>query len=70
MQTKHPLTDYREGRGLSQDDLAKLIGVTRWTVNRIECGKRKPSIELVGKIVGLSGGQLSANDFLPQNEPA
>jgi DNA-binding XRE family transcriptional regulator len=41
MSPKHPLT---------QDDFAKLIGTSRWTVNSIETGRRKPSRDLIVRI--------------------
>lgn len=54
---KHPLTDFREREGLSQDDLAKLIGVTRETVTRWENGSRKPDEERLPKIAKETGIQ-------------
>lgn len=36
---------FRKSRGLSQDNLAKIAGVDRKTINRIENGKHSPSLE-------------------------
>lgn len=45
----------REGRTLSQGDLAKHLGVSRQTVNAIETGKYLPSLPLafaIGRFFG------------------
>ena len=55
MKTKHPITVWRAGEGLSQKDLAAKLGVTRWSVVAIETGRRKPSFTLVQSIVDLTG---------------
>lgn len=36
----------RAGKDLSQDDLAKLVGVSRQTINSIEKGDYNPTIKL------------------------
>lgn len=55
----NPLKDFRTREGLSQDDLAKLIGVTRETVTRWENGSRKPDEERLSKIAKETGIQPS-----------
>lgn len=62
METKHPLTQWRNSQEpkLSQEDLAKLIGVSRWYVNRLEVGATTPSFTLAMKIEALTGVQPSA----------
>lgn len=40
----------RQDRGLSQDGLAKLLGVSRQTVNAIETGRYDPSLPLAIRI--------------------
>jgi putative transcriptional regulator len=45
----------REGRSLSQGDLAKDLGVSRQTINAIETGKYLPSLPLamaIGRYFG------------------
>jgi transcriptional regulator with XRE-family HTH domain len=37
----------RERDGLSQDELAELVGVARNTISRIETGSRSPSVEVL-----------------------
>lgn len=60
----HPLTVYRKRRGISQDEIAKRVGVTRWTITSIETGRRTPSFGLVAKLIEASRGELNANDFV------
>ena len=48
MQTK--LKVYRAMQNITQEDLAKAIGVTRQTVIAMEKGKYNPSLELAFKI--------------------
>lgn len=49
------MIDARQRRGLTQADLAKQIGCTRKTINRIECGKSSPSLKLVVEIADVLG---------------
>lgn len=61
----------REAAGMSQDELAAAAGVTRWTINRIESGDRNPSLDLMQKIMGALGGDVSADIFMrPAPAPA
>lgn len=50
-----PLKAFRTREGLSQDDLAKLIGVTRETITRWENGTRKPDEDKLPKIAKETG---------------
>lgn len=43
---RNDLPERREGRDLSQGDLAAEVGVTRQTINSIERGRYDPSLEL------------------------
>lgn len=54
----------RSSAGLSQDDLARLSGVSRWTINRIELGERDPSFALMQKIIEATAGAVTPNDFI------
>lgn len=53
----HPLQAFRERHDppLSQTDLAKLLGVTRPTVNRWEAGRRKIDDDKLPEVVKLTG---------------
>ena len=43
---KNRVEQLRKGRGLNQDDFAKLLRVSRQTISAIETGKYNPSLEL------------------------
>ena len=47
---KNRLKVARAERGLSQGDLAKLVGVSRQTINAIEKGEYNPTINLCRSI--------------------
>ncbi|ACS90440.1 helix-turn-helix transcriptional regulator [Thermococcus sibiricus] len=47
---KNRLRELRELKGLTQEDLAKTLGVTRQTIIAIEKGKYDPSLRLAFKI--------------------
>jgi putative transcriptional regulator len=40
------IRDYRLERGLTQDDLAQAVGVSRQSINAIERGRYTPSLPL------------------------
>jgi putative transcriptional regulator len=48
MNTK--ITFYRNKIGITQEELADLVGVTRQTIISLEQGKYNPSLELAHKI--------------------
>lgn len=62
--SKHPLTQYRNNRGISQAEFAKSVGVNRWTINSVETGRRSPSFGLIARIVRVCGGEVSADDLV------
>ena len=47
---KNRIKVYRAIHGLTQEELAKKVGVTRQTIIAIEAGKYSPSLELAFKI--------------------
>lgn len=47
---KNRLRELREWKGLTQEELAKVLGVTRQTIIAIEKGKYDPSLRLAFKI--------------------
>lgn len=55
MMRDHPLKAWRQDGRLSQEEAASKLGITRWTVNAIETGRRQPSFPLVAKIETLTG---------------
>lgn len=44
------IKDYRSDRGMTQTELAKLVGVRRETIYNLENGKYNPSLSLAWKI--------------------
>lgn len=68
MQSRPIIAKARDEAGLSQEKLADLCGVTRWTINRIETGDRDPSLDLMRKIVDALDGRVSLNDFDVRSE--
>lgn len=63
----HPLKRYRERRGLSQEEFGRLIGTTKVTISRFETGAREPTLRTIKKIMDVTGGELTANDFMPRH---
>lgn len=58
MTDTHPITDFRTRTGATQHEIARAVGSTRWTINRIECGGRRPSITLAKKLARHIGVEL------------
>ncbi len=52
---RNRLRELREARGLTQEELAKILGVTRQTIIAIEKGKYDPSLRLAFKIARFFG---------------
>ena len=47
---KNRIEEIRKEKGIKQEDLAKLMGVSRQTISSLETGKYNPSIFLAYKI--------------------
>ena len=58
----------REQAGMSQEKLAKRLGITRSSVNAWEMGISTPSTQYIAELAGLF--QVSADDLLGLNETA
>ena len=52
---QNSVKEYRKGAGLTQEALAKAMGVSRQTIISIERGKYIPSLPLALKIARLFG---------------
>lgn len=59
----HPLARFREDRGLTMTEFAKILGTTKCTVSRLEAGKQVPSLALVKRIVEVTNGHVGAEAF-------
>lgn len=56
---------------MSQDEAAKALGISRWTLNRIETGNYKPSWQLTHRLhrsTGLPLHMLNADIFPTQQK--
>ncbi|MBQ6877694.1 MAG: helix-turn-helix transcriptional regulator [Oscillospiraceae bacterium] len=47
---KNRIEEIRKGKGIRQEDFAKIMGVSRQTISSLETGKYNPSIFLAYKI--------------------
>lgn len=51
------LKKYRESKGYTQKQVAKILGITEQSYQRYECGTREPSFEMIkniGKVLKVS----------------
>ena len=49
------LKDYRKGYTITQDELAKAVGVTRQTIISLENGRYNPTLQLAHKLAKYFG---------------
>ena len=52
---KNRLKDLRSGRGWTQEDLGKRLGVSRQAIIALESDKHDPSLDLAYRIAALFG---------------
>lgn len=57
------LSQFMVKRGLSDEEVAAAIDVSRVTVSRIRRGKVRPDWSTIGKLKDFSGGEITADDF-------
>jgi putative transcriptional regulator len=55
MHLKNRIEAIRKERGIRQEELAKLLGVSRQTISSLETGRYNPSIFLAYKVAKLFG---------------
>lgn len=58
---KNNIANIRKKKGLSQMDFAKIAGISCNWLNHIECGRRKPSVQVLEKIAAELN--VSLNDI-------
>ena len=63
------IKDYRSDRGMTQTELAKLVGVRRETIYNLENGKYNPSLSLAWKIAEVFEASIE-DVFTVQLDPA
>jgi DNA-binding XRE family transcriptional regulator len=59
---KNNIAKIRKRKGLTQMELAELVGVNRFHISKIERGKRTPSVKLLIKIADVLN--VSLDDLL------
>ena len=64
------LRDLRQRYGLTQEQLARDLDVTRHTILALEVGRYVPSIELALKLAAYFGQPLETIFWLPEEEAA
>ncbi len=55
---KNRVRELRERKGLTQEELARMVGVTRQTIIAIEKGKYDPSLRLAFKLAKVFGVRI------------
>ena len=65
MTQKHPLAVWREAQDppITQSELAQKVGTSRWTINRIEKGDRKPGRKLLLNIARETGNAVGLEEL-------
>lgn len=64
---RNRLEELRRQRGITQEQLAELLGVSRQTVGSLENGRYNPSIQLAFRIAHFFGRQIE-DIFLYEEE--
>jgi len=58
------LREWREKKGLTVTELARILEADKSAVSRWENGERFPSRRFLKKIAEVTKGEVTANDFL------
>lgn len=66
---KTVLRQERQKRGWTQDYVAQQIGVSRITIQKMETGRRKPSYDVLVKLLDLFGYKDPRELFAEVPEP-
>ena len=67
---KNRLREFREGKGWSQGELARRLGVSRQTINAVETDKYDPSLPLalrMSKLFGVAVPELFIDEWEPES---
>ena len=62
------IRQYRSIRGITQEELAYMIGSSSAYICNVELGKKKPSLQMLSEIADAMN--LTVNDFLYDRKPA
>ena len=66
---KNRIEENRKASGMTQQQLAALLGVSRQTVISLESGKYNPSILLAHKIAQVFGTRIEEVFLFEEDEP-
>ncbi len=58
------ISEYRKRKGLTQEELANIVGVTRQTIISLEAGKYNPSLMLAIQIKEALGAKYVEDLFV------
>jgi transcriptional regulator with XRE-family HTH domain len=64
--TAMKLRDWRKAENMTGAELAPLLGLSQGSLSKIETGKQWPDRETMERIVAVSDGAVTANDFLSE----
>jgi len=64
------LSDWMAAKELDDEHLGNLVQADRVTISRIRRGLNRPSWDLAGRLKNISGGAVTADDFLPDDKRA
>jgi transcriptional regulator with XRE-family HTH domain len=59
------LADYLASKGINPTKFAELVGVPASTITRVLNGDRMPRLDTIQKIVALTDGNVTVDDFMP-----
>lgn len=65
---KNRIEEIRKERGIRQEELAKMLGVSRQTVSSLETGRYNPSISLAFKVACCFGMHIEEIFIYEENE--
>jgi transcriptional regulator with XRE-family HTH domain len=69
-QARSRLHDYRKKHGITLQVLGEALGVEKGHLSRIERGQVWPSRDFFERLVELTNGEVTANDFVAPPAPA
>ena len=67
MQPAYQLARLRLLRGLTQQEVAQLVGTAQSSIARLESGRGQPSLALLQRVVEALGGRLTIKIEAPQD---
>jgi len=66
LEPAYQITRLRLGLGLTQKQVAKLVGTSQPSIARLESGKGEPSLSFLRRVVHALGGQLQVRIIAPE----